>query len=203
MGAPVIQNFATKCPTDLAGGIPVVQIFATRCPTDIAGGPKKKKFGVTSGATSGGGGGGSQKVFFILKSLLVPLPMPLPVGGPKFFFLVSLLVTLPVGGWGVAKFFFPVSLPEPLPVGGGGPDVTLPRYPFFSIFFCFLTNIFFVFFCVLGHDQTGARAVHLLRSRRRTVLFKLLLGILNYRHFANTVKIYYTFEQGSKGAFVA
>ena len=41
-GVPVVQNFATRCPTDLLGGGTVVQNFATRCPTDLlrGGGPK-------------------------------------------------------------------------------------------------------------------------------------------------------------------
>ena len=38
---PVVQNFATICPTNLAGGwVPVVQVFATRCPTELAGGSR-------------------------------------------------------------------------------------------------------------------------------------------------------------------
>ena len=38
-GIPVVPNFATRCPTVLAGrGVPGVPNFATRCPTVLAGG---------------------------------------------------------------------------------------------------------------------------------------------------------------------
>ena len=98
-GVPVVQNFATRCPTDLleGGGGPVVQNFATRCPTDLLGFFPKFFSGVTSSATSCEAWG--LKFFFLQFFFSVSLPVPLPVGGeesrkknfskffsPKFFF---------------------------------------------------------------------------------------------------------------------
>ena len=66
-GVPVVQNFATRCPTDLLGGVPLVQNFATRCPTDLL-------------------GGGSQIIFFSRIFFPVPLPMGWAGGSQLFFF---------------------------------------------------------------------------------------------------------------------
>ena len=56
-GVPVVQNFATRCPTDLLGeeGVPVVQNFATRCPTDLLGGGSEFWMFRLSGVLGGGG----------------------------------------------------------------------------------------------------------------------------------------------------
>ena len=82
-----------------------------------------------------------------------------------------------------------MSLLVPLPLEGGCPPKKIFRQIFsiFSLFNFFFSNFFFIlnfffkfffsnffFFKLFGHDQAGARAVRLLQSRRRTVLFILL-----------------------------
>ena len=70
-------NFSTRCPTDLAS-LPVVQIFATRCPT-YPGGVPKTFFSVSLPVPLPMGGGGPN--FFS-----VSLPVPLLTEASQLFF---------------------------------------------------------------------------------------------------------------------
>ena len=68
-GVPVVQNFATRCPTDLVGGFQNY-LFPVSLPVPLPWGVPPKKI----------------SIFFSLVSLLVPLLMEVGGGGPKIFF---------------------------------------------------------------------------------------------------------------------
>ena len=81
---PVVQNFATRCPTDLVGGyLPIPNPVSVPVPLlvgGLVGGggvPTSSKSGVSSSATSGGRGGG-----YLPVPNLVSVLVPLPAGGP-------------------------------------------------------------------------------------------------------------------------
>ena len=74
-GVPVVQTFATRCPTDLAWGGTCSSDFCHQMSHLSGWGSKIFFSGVTSGV---GGGGVPTQIFFFLVSL--------PVGGPKIFF---------------------------------------------------------------------------------------------------------------------
>ena len=158
-GVHVVQNFSTRCPTDLVGGgvVPVVQIFTTRCPTDLVLLPV-------------GGGGGVQGEFFF--QIFFPWIFSNNFsggGGPEFYFFQFYFFGWGGGGSGCYTTGVPL-LPPPSPT---------QKKKFQTIFF----SEFFCLFLFFQSWPGGARAVRLLRSRRRTVLFRSSLWfiILNLR----------------------
>ena len=171
---PVVQNFATRCPTDLAG-VSQIFFFQYHFWCHFWWGIPKKFSSVTSGATSGGG---SQNFSFWCHfrwGAQIFFPVSLPVGAQKIFFWCHFRCHFHCGKGGsqifffnffFSKFFFSIFFPK--------------KFLFFSFFFLFFQIFFFqIFFfiskfffsnffqffccCIFGYDQMGAQAVRLLR----------------------------------------